>query len=187
MEFYQGLNCLCFGKNQLLMKNSLKFLVIFLIMYEALGAQNASGTIVNYNADPVVSISGIEVYLDSTLKDTTDEQGTFGFPTTIVRDDNPLIPKEFKLNLFPNPFNPSTILEYTLPCRGDVSIIGYNALGQKMYSEEMENQMTGTYKLMFDANKYNIASQVLFFQVIVDPTDKSKAPIVDIIKGVYIK
>ncbi len=45
--------------------------------------------------------------------------------------------------------------------------------------------MTGTYKLMFDAKKYDLASQVLFFQVILN--SENKAPLVKVIKGVYGK
>ncbi len=115
------------------------FLFVSFIYSSILYAQDVNGTIVNYNADPVVPVSGIEVYFDGMAKDTTDAQGTFGFPTTVIRDDTPIIPKDFKLKLFPNPFNPSTILEYTVPYKSDVSIVGYNTLGQKVYSEKLEN------------------------------------------------
>ncbi|MBN2567175.1 hypothetical protein JXB02_03780 [Candidatus Woesearchaeota archaeon] len=148
-------------------------------------SQTVSGTVVNYNEN--IPVSGIELYLDGAIKDTTNAQGTFGFPVSVVRDDSPVIPKDFTLRLFPNPFNPAAIIEYTVPYQGDISIVGYNTLGQRVYAEDLKNQMTGTYKLQFDASKYDLASQILFFQVLLDPKDASKPPLVKIIKGAYVK
>ncbi len=43
------------------------------------------------------------------------------------------VPRSFQLSQnFPNPFNPSTNIEFTLPKQGNVNIIVYNTLGQKI-------------------------------------------------------
>lgn len=172
------------------MKSAQNFALCLLILSFISGttmSQNISGVILNYNENPVVPVPGIEIYFDNALKDTTNAQGGFGFPTAIERYDSPIIPTTFSLKLFPNPFNPSTILEYTVPYQGDVTIAGYNILGQEIFTEKHENQITGTYALTFDASKYNLGSQPLIFRVIIDPKDKSKGPLVEVRKGVYLK
>lgn len=165
-----------------------KLLCIFMILWGAgtARAQDFSGTVVAYQAGEATPVEGIEVYLDGVKKDTTNASGTFGFPTAIIYDPA-RVPKAFTLKLFPNPFNPSTILEYAVPYQADVSIVGYNALGQKVYSEQQKNQPAGTYKLTFDASRYDLASQMLFFQVLIDPKDASVAPSMKVVKGVYTK
>ncbi len=171
-----------------LSKNKLFLLCIFICLFNiTINAQNINGRVVQFGKDSTLSVSDIEVYLDGTIKDTTDAEGFFGFPLTIVKEEISVIPKIFKLSLFPNPFNPSTILEYAVPYQADVSIVGYNALGQKVYSEQQKNQPAGTYKLTFDASRYDLASQMLFFQVLIDPKDASVAPSMKVVKGVYTK
>lgn len=146
-----------------------------------LSAQDISGTVVNYNQNPATPVPGLEIIYNGVVQDTTDEQGAFGFPpSSLDRTDGPLLPKEFTLRLFPNPFNPSTILEYTVPQMADVRIEGYNLAGQRIYENAIMRQPAGTYRLTFDASKHNLASGMYFFRVDVGSLEK-------IIKGVYVK
>lgn len=180
------MSCNNVSRSVIMNSSAVKILFILLCWTGVAIAQEMTGTVVNYSAGQTTPVEGIEVYLDGVKKDTTNASGTFGFPTAIIYDPA-RVPKAFTLKLFPNPFNPSTILEYTVPYQADVSIVGYNALGQKVYSEQQKNQPAGTYKLTFDASKYDLASQMLFFQVLIDPKDASIAPSMKVVKGVYTK
>ena len=55
-------------------------------------------------------------------------------PTAIRRNDNAVnVVNEFELgNNYPNPFNPVTTISYKVPQASDISIVIYNALGQKI-------------------------------------------------------
>ncbi len=65
-------------------------------------SQTISGTVMNY--DDGNPVSGIEVYLDSVIQDTTNAQGTFGFPVSIVRDDSPV--EGIQSQAVPEPLQP---------------------------------------------------------------------------------
>jgi len=52
---------------------------------------------------------------------------------TGIAKNNNLIPKVYALEQnYPNPFNSSTILKYALPAAGEIELIIYNRLGQKV-------------------------------------------------------
>ena len=52
---------------------------------------------------------------------------------------------------YPNPFNPSTTVRYSLPYRSGVSLIVYNALGQEVARLVSGVQEAGTHEARFDA------------------------------------
>lgn len=56
-------------------------------------------------------------------------------------------------NNYPNPFNPSTTISYSLPTYSDVSLIIYDILGNEIVTLVDEYQLPGLYKIEFDANK----------------------------------
>ncbi len=70
-------------------------------------------------------------------------------------DDNntPADPMQTKFNtLYPNPFNPSVTLAYSLAQSEKVSIRVYNAKGELVKILLNKNQNTGTYRLTWDGN-----------------------------------
>ncbi|MCF8262115.1 MAG: T9SS type A sorting domain-containing protein [Melioribacteraceae bacterium] len=63
------------------------------------------------------------------------------------------IPEEFKLyQNFPNPFNPSTQIRYSVPEEGFVTIRVYDILGKVVAELVSENQAPGFYYAGFDAS-----------------------------------
>lgn len=65
---------------------------------------------------------------------------------------NPLNPTAYKLfDNYPNPFNPSTTLKYTLPEASFTSIKIYDALGMGVSSLVNETKSAGTYEVEFNA------------------------------------
>ncbi len=68
----------------------------------------------------------------------------------------PLEPVEFSLSPnYPNPFNPSTILQYSVAQRGHVSLHVYNALGQRIKSLVEGEKVTGRYTIEWDGTNTN--------------------------------
>jgi hypothetical protein len=62
------------------------------------------------------------------------------------------IPTEFALHEnYPNPFNPSTTLRFDLPYSGDVNLMIYNMLGQKVKSFDMRGIQAGKHILSWNA------------------------------------
>ena len=77
----------------------------------------------------------------------------FGFKTTTQTNiENEEIPNEFNLmQNFPNPFNPSTNIRYSLKDRQFVSLIVYDVLGNEVAVLVNEEQPSGSYKVDFNA------------------------------------
>lgn len=66
---------------------------------------------------------------------------------------------------YPNPFNPSTEIKYSLPKKGLVKLVVFNALGQEIFTLVNENQIAGNYSVQF--NGENLASGLYFYKIVV--------------------
>ena len=66
---------------------------------------------------------------------------------TGVRDEQNTVPDEFSLaDPFPNPFNPTVTIQYSIREPAAVTIDFYNVLGQKVRSLERQQVMPGTHR-----------------------------------------
>ena len=63
----------------------------------------------------------------------------------------------------PNPFNPSTIINYELPMTNFVELSVFNSLGQKIKTLVNRKQEAGKYKFRFDAN--NLVAGIYFVHI----------------------
>jgi hypothetical protein len=74
-------------------------------------------------------------------------------PITAVHQGNPDIPIKFKLaKNYPNPFNPTTTIEYHIPREGHVDLGIFNILGQKVTTLVFLNQPAGIHRMIWDAS-----------------------------------
>ncbi len=88
------------------------------------------------------------------------------------------IPKEYKLyQNFPNPFNPSTTINFDIIKAGNVKIVLYDVLGREVKTIVNENTEPGRFKVVFNAD--NFASGLYFYRITSnDFTDVKKLLIV---------
>jgi len=62
------------------------------------------------------------------------------------------LPQEYRITAFPNPFNPSTQIAYSLPKAGQVSLKVFNLLGEEVITLVNEMQSAGTHAAFFDGS-----------------------------------
>ncbi|MCI0493557.1 MBL fold metallo-hydrolase [candidate division KSB1 bacterium] len=67
----------------------------------------------------------------------------------------PLLPSNYSLDQnFPNPFNPRTTIQYSLPQACFVSLKIYNLLGEKLATLVEQQQAAGAYRIGFSGNGF---------------------------------
>lgn len=66
---------------------------------------------------------------------------------------------------FPNPFNPSTVIRYSLPADSFVKLTIYDILGKEVAKVTDEFRVKGEHEAIFDASKFNLSSGVYFYRL----------------------
>ena len=61
------------------------------------------------------------------------------------------LPTEFAVNVYPNPFNPSTTITYSLPEAAPVTVVIYDVLGQQVRQLISQFNSAGRYQVQWDA------------------------------------
>jgi hypothetical protein len=63
-----------------------------------------------------------------------------------------IAPVEYSLGSYPNPFNPTTVIRYTMPEAGQVSLKVYNILSQEVANLIESSQSAGVHQVNFNAS-----------------------------------
>jgi len=91
------------------------------------------------------------------------------FVQSAVAEILAIIPSEFTLSKnYPNPFNPITHLDYSLPKRSQVRLRVYNMVGQEIITLINEEKQYGNYSISWngiDSKGRNVASGVYFAEL----------------------
>ena len=75
------------------------------------------------------------------------------------------IPDKYSLDQnYPNPFNPSTTINYSISSSGNVELIIFNSIGERIGVLVNEIQQPGRYSVNFDAG--NLSSGVYFYKIV---------------------
>ena len=83
---------------------------------------------------------------------------------TDIMEEYNIVPEEYALyQSYPNPFNPSTTIKYSIPQSDKVSIKVYDILGSEVSVLTNEYKTAGTYSVEFNASQF--ASGVYFYQI----------------------
>ena len=91
--------------------------------------------------------------LTSTVSDTTDSVcGLLNKPDKYLLEAN-----------FPNPFNPSTGINYQLPMNGHVTLKVYDVLGREVATLVDGKQNAGYYRVNFNGS--NLSSGIYFYRL----------------------
>ncbi|MGE5411682.1 MAG: FISUMP domain-containing protein, partial [Clostridiales bacterium] len=115
------------------MKQYLLLLIIYFLP-GFLAAQTVTGKAVNINGEAMPQLV-LKLYSGSSVFTTTSaSDGAFTFSNiTGVQKDDPFLPKGFSVsNNYPNPFNPKTRINITLPYTSNVKVELFNVLGQEL-------------------------------------------------------
>ncbi|MCW3086301.1 MAG: hypothetical protein JWP12_3667 [Bacteroidetes bacterium] len=72
------------------------------------------------------------------------------------------------MNVYPNPSNSNTTIEYSIADHANVSLGVYNVLGVKVAELANTEQAAGNYKYIFNAKNYNLRSGIYFITLITD-------------------
>jgi hypothetical protein len=70
---------------------------------------------------------------------------------------------------FPNPFNPTTTIEYSVPTTGHTSLVVYNLAGQKVRTLVNETQAPSFYKVVWDGKNNSgmtVATGTYFYKLV---------------------
>lgn len=86
------------------------------------------------------------------------------------REESNVVPAPEKVTLsnYPNPFNPSTTISYSLPLEGDVSLCIYNVRGQLVKQLINGSQLEGYYEVVWngkDNTGRSVASGIYYYQI----------------------
>lgn len=77
-------------------------------------------------------------------------------------------PEKVSLNNYPNPFNPSTTIAYSLPNDGLIELRIFNVRGQLVKTLVDGEQLAGSYEMVWngrDNNKKSVSSGIYFYKL----------------------
>ena len=81
------------------------------------------------------------------------QQALENVPTGLIEIKNKP-PHTFRLfNNYPNPFNPSTIISFSVPSAANVTLKVYDVLGNEIATLINEEKLAGSYEIIFDATQ----------------------------------
>jgi hypothetical protein len=98
------------------------------------------------------------------VMDESDNPFSIERATGIDTENDLLLPTKFALyQCYPNPFNPTTTINYSIPVTCFVSLKVFDVLGNEMTTLVNEEKLRGSYKVNFNAA--SMTSGVYFYQI----------------------
>jgi len=122
---------------------------------------------------PLLSVNFLKPSLK--IKPDIEPQSEYDFPQAF-----------FLLQNFPNPFNPTTTIQYKLANESQVTMTVFNLLGEEVATlMNNEEYPEGTYSIDFDAA--GLSSGIYFYRLTAIPLDDEGLPVHLVKKMVVVK
>ena len=109
-------------------------------------------------------------FISSTGDYTTNFTHNTGFTdilwpsTTDITQEPGNLPSSFRLEQnFPNPFNPTTTINYTMPSKNFVNLSVFNLIGEQLQILVNEEQEAGSHQINFDGS--SLPSGIYFYKI----------------------
>ena len=94
------------------------------------------------------------LYTAGTNGEALGDRTYFGISVGVTNEE--MIPSKYELfSNYPNPFNPTTHIQYALPAAGGVRLEIVNTLGQTINTLVDQHQQAGTYNVVWDGRDMN--------------------------------
>ena len=107
----------------------------------------------------------VKILIDLGNDGTIDDSIFVKNQATNVEDEGSILsPDSYNLaQNFPNPFNPTTSIRYSIPMRSNVTLKVYDILGNEVASLVNEEKAQGVYTVTFDAS--HLSSGIYFYKL----------------------
>ncbi|MCK4446226.1 MAG: T9SS type A sorting domain-containing protein, partial [Candidatus Marinimicrobia bacterium] len=118
-------------------------------------------------------IDDVRVY--NRVLDDTEIKGLLTVTTSVENNNdfmNESLPNTYNLTNYPNPFNPSTTIHYSIPIHSHVKIDVYDINGHQLTTLVDAKKQAGIYTIPFDGN--NFSSGVYFYRIQTEKYEATK-------------
>lgn len=91
---------------------------------------------------------------------------------SLLSSNNNILPDDFSISNFPNPFNPSTTISFSMVRDSYVTLQVYNISGQQIASLFDGKLRKGVYKSSWDSkniNGYSVAGGIYIAKLVIEP------------------
>ena len=147
--------------------------------YVVTGSHNWSSSAENSNDENTLIIQDAQIanfYLQEFAARYYEASGSDSIIVTDIEDEL-LLPIDYSLSQnFPNPFNPVTHINFSIPIKSKVELNVYNTLGEKVVALLNEEKEAGHYQVTFEAS--SLTSGVYFYRITSGEFMQSKKLIV---------
>jgi hypothetical protein len=142
-------------------------------VYGANTSSFAAATLVDYCVDPTMDVTASPyVFYFVTATDFSGNEGAAAMVNTLSGAGG--TPRNYVLSIsaYPNPFNPSTTIRYTLPSHGRVTVAIYDARGALVATLVDGAREAGAYTERWDGrdNTGRVASSGVYFARVGHPS-----------------
>jgi hypothetical protein len=147
-------------------------------LFNSFGDESDISCSIVETADKGFFISGYTTYMPLNLASNSNlyliKTDSIGNSPVSIKTIGNLSPASFKLyQNIPNPFNPSTKINYSIPESGIVTIKIYDILGKEIQTLVNELKQAGNYEAEFYGK--DLPSGIYFYKLVVSPSNPLKS------------